>query len=493
LHSLALLGYTRSLVIHDQRRLTTRLKAKRLHVSTLDPALYLSPASALVWAEGPRVDLGGLAREIIEGKRDTAPDVDSEPMPVYRQANLAALRWKLSAEHWKQPTFIDRTCVLPGDVVVNKIAPIRAAIATSRLYRHPADSNCYLIRGMQPPVALWAALCLNQPLYAEYLLRLAGASILPRVTMRALRDLPLLTPPEESRSLAERTWGLIDSFLAQEENLHRIMADVQDRICPPEALRFWHARFASLATPSWWRRVPVDVIPDSLLPGHSLFELLKQELQSNLGWVPLERCLAPEKEQPPRTRLPLADESSQPFTLRCLRISDVGCDLTVTQAPPKEEVAWPGRIYRLPLRQEEVLVSLLVSSPTVAYAGEIPRTDIHVTDHWERLLFRETPGAWAMILSSPMVSIQLRLLAQGSARQFLSTGTVSRVLVPVPPREERLPWDRALLKYQRNRLELEDAWRNLWQEAVTVFDRAHREAGVVLPSRTDARDGGVGL
>lgn len=433
--------------------------------------------------------MGGLA-EVIEGKRDTSSaEPANEGSPVYRQANLAALRWKLSAEHWKQPQIADRTCVRPGDVVVNKLAPVRAAIATPRLHRHPVDSNCYLLRGMERTDALWAALCLNQPLYAEYLVRLAGASILPRVTMRALRELPLLVAPMESRNLAEKTWALIDGFLAQEEILHRIVSEAQDQICPPETVRFWQERLASLDKLTWWRRVPGDLIADSLLPGHSLFELLCHELQVDLGWVPLHQCLAP--EQPSRARLSVTEDSPEVPTLHCLRISDVGTDLTVGQAPNKEEVAWPGRVYREPLRQEEILVSLLVSSPTVAYAGEIPRTDIFVTDHWERLRFRETPGAWAIILSSPLVSIQLRLLAQGSARQFLSVGAVSRVLVPIPPREERLPWDRALLNYQRSRIKLEDAWRGLWNEAATVFDRAHREAGVSIAFPREAQEGSI--
>jgi len=443
--------------------------------------LYLSPASALASAEGPRLTLGS-ASEIIEGKRDTSLfGSEGEAAPTYRQANLGELRWKLSAEHWKQPGGSDRTCVIPGDVVVNKLPPIRTAIATSRLYRHAVDANCYLIRGMDRGTAFWTAFCLNQPLYAEYLLRSAGASILPRVTMRALRELPLLVPPAESRGLAEKAWSLLDAFLSQEENLRRDISEVQDRIAPPETLRFWQERLASLEAPSWWRRVPGTVIQDSLVPGHSLFEMLRQELQENLGWVPLERCLAPEKEQPARTRLPIADSSVEPVRLRCLRISEVGPDLTVAQAPEKEEIGWPGRVYRLPLRQEEVLVSLLVSSPTVAFAGEIPRSDIYVTDHWERLLFRETPGAWAMILTSPLIRIQLRLLAQGSARQFLSIGTVGQILVPVFPHEERLPWHSALLRYQRNRLELEEEWRKLWNEAAAVFTKTHREAGVAIP------------
>jgi hypothetical protein len=306
--------------------------------------------------------------------------------------------------------------------------------------------------------------------------------------MRALRELRLLFPPAETGNLAEKTWGLIDGFLAQEENLHRVISEAQDRICPPETVRFWQERLASLNKLTWWRRIPTAVVRDSLVPGHSLFELLCHDLESELGWIPLDQCLAP--KQPLRTRLSATDEMSAEFNLRCLRISDVGTDLTLAQAPNKEKVAWPGRVYRQPLQNEEVLVSLLVSSPTVAYAGEIPPTDIFVTDHWERLLFRETPGAWAMILANPLVNIQLRLLAQGSARQFLSSGAVDRVVVPVPTREERLTWDRSLLKYQRNRLELESTWRSLWKEGATIFYRTHQNAGVAISFGPETQEGG---
>ena len=464
-----------------------------MNPSSLDPAIYLSPASALAWSGGERVEMRNLVKEeIIEGKRDrSSAEKAEETVPVYRQANLGTLRWKLDSQHWKQPAAADRTCVLPGDIVINKLAPVRASIATSRLHRHPVDANCYLLRGMERPVALWVALCLNQPVYAEYLVRLAGGSILPRVTMRALRELPLLFPPAEPRNLAEKTWALVDGFLAEEENLYRVISEAQDRICPPETARFWRERLASVSKLTWWRRIPSAVVSDSLVPGHSLFELLCHELESELGWIPLEQCLAP--KQPPRARLSAADETATEFNLRCLRISDVGTDLTVARTPHKEKVAWPGRVYGQPLRNEEVLVSLLVSSPTVAYAGEIPRTDIFVTDHWDRLLFRETPGAWAMILSSPLVSVQLRLLAQGSARQFLSSGAVGRVLVPVPPREERLAWDRSLLTYQRKRLDLETAWGSLWNELATMFDQIHRDAGVAITLGSETHQGGFAV
>ena len=401
---------------------------------------------------------------------------------MYRQANLLALRWRLSQVHWRPPATSDRTSVLPGDIAVNKLAPVRAAWATSRLYRHPIDSNCYLLRGVSRPTGFWVAVCLNQPAYAELLLRAAGAAILPRVTMRALKELPLLPPPPEAPALAERAWSLLDAILAGEESLSRLAEAAMDRTCPPETLHFWQHQIATETT-NWWRRVPRASLSDSLVPGHALFDILRHHLRDELAWEPLDRFLAP--EQPHRSRLPVALPG--PPRLRCLRISDVATDFTAARIPEPQAVEWPGRVYRDPLRREEVLVSLLVSSPTVAFAGEIPRQEIHVTDHWERMRFRETPGAWAIILNSPLVRMQMRLLARGSARQFLNSGALSQLLVPNIPRDEREHWDRALRRYQHDRLEAEAAWDRLWNDALEVFHRVHRAAGAMLAAPADTR------
>src|SRR5439155_18870958 len=91
------------------------------------------------------------------------------------------------------------------------------------------------------------------------------------------------------------------------------------------------------------------------------------------------------------------------------------------------------------------------------------------------------PGAWALILSSPLVRLQMRLLAQGSARQFLNSGIMGDLLVPDLPREDREIWDRLLSVYQQRRIAAEAAWRELLGEASRPFERTHREAGLHIP------------
>ena len=73
---------------------------------------------------------------------------------------------------------------------MTKGPPIRAAVATDRLFRHPVDANGFLIRGLTRAAALWACLCLNEPAYADYLVRRSGVTVVPRVQAAVLRDLP---------------------------------------------------------------------------------------------------------------------------------------------------------------------------------------------------------------------------------------------------------------------------------------------------------------
>ncbi|MBS1803684.1 MAG: hypothetical protein JST28_09970 [Acidobacteria bacterium] len=393
---------------------------------------------------------------------------------LYRQANLGVLRWSLEPAQMLMRPQVDRAAVQPGDVVLNKIMPIRASWVTSRLRRHPVDANCILVRGLDPASSFWIAFCLNQPLYKEYLAASAEGSALPRLKLRSLRELPVLPAPAAFIALAVRAANVLNELLGAEEVLRAEIDAAEERITPPEIFEFWKQRVAAIDRRSWWKRIPGQVVPESLSPGHALSEVLREELQANFGWIPLTRCLAPISEgEKKEYRQRFAPIASQQIRSRCLRISDVGSDFTITEAPELLPIDWPGRVYQLPLQPAEVLSSLLVSSSKVAFAGHFPPDEIHLTDHWERLAFRETPGAWAIIFNSPLVRIQLRLLAQGSARQFVGSDSLGQIVVPNLPHEERLPLHRFLSDYQQKRLSLEREWRRVNREAQEIFEAAH--------------------
>jgi len=410
--------------------------------------------------------------------------------PIYRQANLAPLRFDLEAVHWQTPTLESEECVSPGDIVINKLAPVRAAWATARLPRHPADASCIIIRweGRDEQVSLfnsdpilperrglmvafWTAVCLNQPAYQEYLLRRSGAAFLPRVRMSVLRKLKLPPAPPEAEQLAGAVWEWLEQSLANAEELTRLALQAEEEVAAQAVAvdEVDDAHADEEPGGRWWRFLRAAEVADSLIPRHVTLSRLQYILRSARGWLPLEELLGP--RQPGRKRLTVAEPDRH-----YLRLGDVGSDLAVTLPKPTDAPPQPGRVYAEPLTADEVLVSLLGTSPRVAFAGADPPPGMFVIDHWERLCFRETPGAWALALDTSPVRRQRRLMAMGTAQQFAHPESVRTLVLPPLPLELRLKWDRALRRLIARRNQLEKEWQVLWGRSLELYRAAHAPA-----------------
>src|SRR5262245_60682042 len=102
-----------------------------------DPLIYCGPGAAVALANAPRLSLGKdlgatcLAGLLTEPGRGGDPEAEFVTSPIYRQVNLAPFRFRLKNAHWQPPAVVLAACVSPGDVVINKLAPVRAAWATA--------------------------------------------------------------------------------------------------------------------------------------------------------------------------------------------------------------------------------------------------------------------------------------------------------------------------------------------------------------------------
>jgi hypothetical protein len=387
-------------------------------------------------------------------------------------------------------------CVAPGDVIVNQLVPVRAAWATARLPRHPVDANCILIRwegrhdhldlferheqlGLIEPasilsegrvrtVAFWTALCLNQPDYQEYLLRRSGAAFLPRVRMSVLRDLKMPPAPADAEGLAGAVWEWLEQSLTNDEELTRLAQQAEDEVAA-RAVAVDDLQTDGEPRGRWWQFFRAAEVGDSLIPRHVTLSHLQYQLRSARGWLSLEELLGP--RQPGRKRLTRAEPN-----WRYLRLSDVGSDLAVTLPEQSDATPQPGRVYAEPLTADEVLVSLLGTSPRVAFAGADPPPGLFVIDHWERLCFRETPGAWALALDTSPVRRQRGLMAMGTAQQFAHSESVHNLVLPPLPLDLRLKWDRTLRRLVARRKQLECQWQVLWGRSLDLYRAAHAPA-----------------
>ncbi len=430
--------------------------------------LFCSDAALIFQSDTDRILLSEIGK-CIEGWRVSTnkgtKDYDRriETTPIYRQANLKKLNFDLEERHWKSPEIENQYCVRPGDLAVNKISPLRASIVTSRLPRHPIDGNCILIRGIEEPLSTWLAICLNQKPYEAYLLQRQGISILARVGLKVLSQLSIPYPPmEDIQKLHQKVWDWNEQVLENEQLMMKLIADVESYIeqeLEDSAVSF-HDRPLNPG-----QFFPASVIADSLLPDHVRLSDRLTSLKQELGWTNLENLLS---KKIAKSRL-----SKFPETRRYLGLSDIDRDLTFSLPEAKANLRIPYRLFAKPLSQGEVLISNFIAPFKVVFLDETPSATVYVIDSWERLRFKETPGAWALVLNTKTVRKQLKGMAIGSIQQHIRPENIPRLVIPNVPLKERIPWEEKLLRHHRKHRELVKQRKLIDREIQALFNRVH--------------------
>ncbi|MCM1984766.1 restriction endonuclease subunit S [Lyngbya confervoides] len=435
--------------------------------------LYCGPAAQILLGQGLRKTLKELGGHCFEGWRVStnpeASDYDDrvEHTPLYRQGNLEPMRFSLEAEHWQSPSVkvaSEAWCVQPGDVVLNKLVPMRAVLVTDRTYRHPVDANCLLVRGLNRVTSAWVAFCLNQAPYEAYLTQHQGQAFLPRVSLRELRQLRLPPPPEAMRRLGETFWSLNDALLEIEELMMRCMegveASIQTNLQTLEAEGSFNR--SDLGT---GRFLPAEAIEDSLLPNHVENAYWRRQLRRQLQWRSLNQIS--QNFGVSRERLNQTSED-----IPYLRLGDVGQDLMVDHVQPAP-VTQATRVFKQPLGSGEVLLSTFAANSRVVFVDSGLEETIYATDHWERLRFPDTPAGWALVLNSQPIREQLEGLAMGTVQQFIYADRLQKLLLPPVPLEQRRAWEQVVLTHHQRKRELHQKWEGLWQETQQLFDEVH--------------------
>lgn len=403
-------------------------------------------------------ELGG---EILDGWRvsETPTALDYDPSaastPVYRQANIKPLRLQLGAQHWASPQIEGRWCVRPGDVVLNKLAPVRAAFVSPAAKRHPVDGNTLIVRDLARAEAAWVALCLNHSGYERLLLRDSG--VVDRVGMKALAALRVPPVPPEMDGLSARARDALDEQTLAGEAMHHVRteANVLTSAAP--------ATTRPLRSGAFFARDAVT--HESWLPTATALRAEQTSLAEDLGWVAIAELASWDD----RARLTYAPEGT-----RALRLRDVGEDLFVAPTDDAKEDLVPSRMLAKPLVPGEVLLSTLGSSFRTAYVDDDVPQNTFPTDGWVRVRFRETPAAWALLLSTDALRSQAARLVVGSVQQFVPPEALRSLRVPVPPREVRDRWQRAVERHHAQRRTQDRQWAALVTEMTGLFEAAHR-------------------
>jgi hypothetical protein len=425
------------------------------------PPYFVGPAAVALRASHHGATVAELGGQVLEGWRvsETPGALTYDPRaataPIYRQSNLGRLRLRMSTAHWESPQLAGRWCVQPGDVVLNKLAPVRAALVSPAARRHPVDGNSLIVRGLSLSTSTWLAVCLNRPEYEPLLLIESG--VLRRVGLGTVASLRVPPAPAEVDALSVTLRDLLDELLLVGETVQRVKAEAaQVAVATPGRRDLRKGAFVECEV----------VTSDNWLPASVDLQADQSALAEDLHWVPI-RTLATAGD---RSRL-----QSDAAEVRVVRLSDVADDLLVGSAEDSAEAgAMPGRVLAKPLIPGEVLLSTLGSSFRVAYVDEGVPANTFATDGWARLRFRETPAAWALLLSTPQVRQQATRLAVGTVQQFVPPEALLSLHVPTPERETRERWQRVVERHHGQRRALDRRWNSLVGALTRAFDEVHR-------------------
>ncbi|MDB3935673.1 hypothetical protein N9383_03000, partial [Granulosicoccus sp.] len=314
-------------------------------------------------------------------------------------------------------------------MVLSKFPPLRAAMVSPTARRHPVDSNSLIVRGLPFPIEVWLTLCLNRQEYERLLLIESG--VLRRISIRTLSNLRIPPAPEEMIALASSLREILDETVLVEEDLHRVKVEAaQVSLASSGTDDFQHGGFYNTSTMS----------NDSWLPSSTFLGAKQAILADEFGWKPIDKLA----HTAPRRRLKIVpSESSR------LQLSDIAEDLFVAAPADRSnsDSMNTTRTLDKPLTAGDVLLSTLGTSFRTAYVDEDIPANTFISDGWVRLRFRETPAAWALLLTTPEARDQTKRLAIGSAQQFVPPDALLGVHVPTPDRKTRDRWQRILVRH----------------------------------------------
>lgn len=352
--------------------------------------------------------LASRGAELLGGARSGQAPLDETLL--YRPSSLEdGLLWP-SREQLTRGPGRSPWAVGPGDVIVSRFLPPRAAFVSPGAPRHALDANCIRITGLRPAEALWLVGLLAHPMFAAALAQRSAGRMLPRVGARDLEDLPIPAAPAELGAVAEAWTEASDERLAVQRELLGLRAEAQgiadETVLPlPDASR-----------PAW---VAPAEVADTWAPDQAACVRYQLAL-ARAGWLTLEHFLLREPERL-RVAIPPA---------RVLNLGGATGDLGFRE-PQLAPVQSPlFRLYADPLRPQEVLLSTLGTAPKVVLNLPPSPSTVWLSDQWARLDGGATPGALALVLETAQVGVQLASGATGAVRQFIGREELSAVRVP---------------------------------------------------------------
>jgi len=399
----------------------------------------------------------------VSNRESSAYDPLIDESPIYQQSNISTMILDAETDHYTPPIINDAPwCVQPNDIVLRKIAPVRAALASAYQPRHPVDSNGMIVRGIGLIETVWLAFCLNQSAYSDFLVGGRRGVSIARIGLKAVRELRPPTFPKYFTPIARRFIQINDEFTQAGATLYRLRQEVSDAVfesCLYFDLNQWVEDHSNRPFGFFNAR---DVAERWLLSELQLRQLQNRFLEC--GWRPVREKA--EFFRPKRL-------NKRQAGIKPVRLKDVGYQLMINGIEETTDQTAPGRIYRKALSSGIVLLSSFGPRPKVAYVHETPGDALYAVDHWQLLGFSSFPGAWALILETFPIHAQLKRLTSGLVQQFIPAERLTEIMAPDLPNQLMAKWHNRLVQHHRKVADLKNRFRKTMDEMMLCYRQAH--------------------
>lgn len=453
------------------------MKTVRISAEQMDrqddwrPSLYLSGGAVLRQQGVEWPWLGNIAESIVDGWRVSRNQIagafDPAVMdtPLYRLRHVHSYLLVTEPEHWLVPRVTGKPyCVQPLDIVIKKVGGAGAALVSETHGRHPIDANLALIRGLPAQQAVWVCFCLNQPLYQDYLNESDGISALVRLGLKKLKRTPIHSMPDAFSPLAQSFLGAYGRLAV----IQRMLALLRKQVAEWLAVRL--GDFDS----SYWlqtrqrqcRFFSPKYINGSLLISQVEQNYLRNELVEQYRLQPIDDLA----EVNPAQKSSVTGEID-----KVLQISNITDSLTLkSPLTDRDDSRW--RFQKRKLKKGDVVMSTFVVNPRVAYLDRKPNVNICPGSQLAVFDFYQYPAAYALLMESWLVKMQLRRLASGGGLRFIQQQQVAKFVLPDIDPETGAYWQQKIEEHHVKSHHANTQLSDMLRKMTSLFDKVHGDA-----------------
>ncbi len=410
-------------------------------------------------------------REVNDKEKNVAKQyrVAIEGQRFYRMRHITNMLIKVEAPLMASPAFEDPSiCVAPNDVVVRRVGKVAAAFITHSNHCHPVDASIAIIRGLNSQQAIWLTYCLNQPLYKSFLEQQVGIVAMVRVGLKQLEQMPIAPCPEEFLPLADEFQKCYQSLLNAEESLLVLRKSVEkwlEQQISPELLNLFQesdeTQTNKLTTKFFSAKDIGEQLTYAATEQSRIARLLGDEANC--------KTLSELAELNPKNVNGNID-TSDGFPVLKIKHLD-GQQSMQSPKPDPNEAGW--RVHKRPLNKNDVLVSTFVQEPKVAMSFNNPDLNTLVSEQIAVLKFHHSPGAYSLLMETPLIRKQIAWLSTGTIQRFVQPRLLDQIVMPEIEHETAIHWHNQLMTLLESKEKLSKELEVVYRSMHQVYRQIH--------------------